>query len=47
MATGRELDEIDLSGSPDVPTCVAFAPDGKSFVVGTASWVVLRFEITR
>jgi len=47
VATGRELDEIDLSGSPDVPTCLAFAPDGKSFVVGTSSWVVLRFEITR
>src|SRR5262249_9444672 len=47
VATGRELDEIDLSSSPDVPRCVAFAPDSKSFVVGTASWVILRFEITR
>ena len=47
LATGRELDEIDLSASPDVPCSVAFAPDGKSLVVGTASWVVLRFEITK
>jgi WD40 repeat protein len=47
VSMGRELDEIDLSSSPDVPCCVAFAPDGKSFLVGTASWVVLQFQITR
>jgi WD40 repeat protein len=45
VATGRELDEIDLSASPDVPSCVAFAPDGKAFVVGTASWVILQFKV--
>jgi WD40 repeat protein len=47
IATGRELDDIDLSSSPDVPCSVAFAPDGKSFIVGTASWVILQFEITK
>ena len=47
MTTGRELDEIDLSGSPDVACCVAFSPDGNSFVAGTASWVILRFGLTR
>jgi hypothetical protein len=45
-STGRELDEIDLSSSPDVARCIAFAADGKSFLVGTASSVILQFEIT-
>jgi WD40 repeat protein len=43
-AEGEELDHIAVAGSNDVPGCAAFAPDGRSFVVGTADGVILRFE---
>ena len=36
---------IDLGSSTDFARSLAFAPDGKSFLVGTAGWVILRFEI--
>src|SRR5262249_1912588 len=39
---GREVDDIDLSASEDVARCVTFAPDGRSFLAGTADWVILR-----
>ncbi len=44
--TAKELDRIDLGRCIDVPRSVAFAPDGRSFVVGTLSWTILRFELT-
>jgi WD40 repeat protein len=43
--TAKELDRLDLGKSTDVPRSVAFAPDGRSFAVGTLSWTILRFEL--
>ena len=40
------LDDIDLSAGGDFARCVTFAPDGRSFLAGTADWVILRFELT-
>ncbi|MBI3725811.1 serine/threonine protein kinase [bacterium] len=39
------VDEIDLGPSFDHGFSAAFAPDGKSFLVGTARGVILRFEL--
>src|SRR5205085_1737206 len=47
VAEGEELDSIAIGDSGDVPCCVALAPDGRSFVVGTADGVVLRFKLTQ
>jgi WD40 repeat protein len=44
-ATGKELDQIDLGQSGDAPRALAFAPDGRSFLVGTMNWVILHFEL--
>jgi hypothetical protein len=44
VARGREIDTVDLSASSDFARCVAFAPDGHSFLAGTAGCVLLRFE---
>src|SRR5439155_1486864 len=46
-AEGEELDHIAVSDSNDVPCCAAFAPDGRSFLVGTADGVILHFRLTR
>jgi WD40 repeat protein/tRNA A-37 threonylcarbamoyl transferase component Bud32 len=43
--TGEEIDRIDLGKSADWALVLAFAPDGKSFFVGTARGVVLGYEI--
>ena len=45
VAEGEELDHIPVSDSEDVPCCVGLAPDGRSFVVGTADGVILRFQL--
>ncbi len=46
LASGREVDRIDLGQCGDCGRCVTFAPDGCSFLVGTANWAVLRFALT-
>ncbi len=45
VARGKEVDDINLAPSSDFARCVAFAPDGRSFLAGTAGWVILRFEL--
>src|SRR5713101_1835392 len=45
VSRGREVDDLDLSRSTEFARCVAFAPDGRSFLAGTAGWVVLRFDL--
>jgi WD40 repeat protein len=40
------LDTFDLASSADAATCALFAPDSRSFCVGTTRGVVLRFAIT-
>ena len=40
------IDTLDLSSSADAATCAVFAPDSRSFFVGTTRGVVLRFAIT-
>lgn len=40
------LDTLDLGSSADTATCAAFAPDSRSFYVGTTRGVVLRFGIS-
>ncbi|HYT94028.1 MAG TPA: WD40 repeat domain-containing protein [Gemmataceae bacterium] len=44
--TGNEVDHLDLGGAGDFARSLAFAPDGRSFLIGSASWVILRFELT-
>src|SRR5262249_4220036 len=44
---GEALDVIDLATSNDLPQTVAFAPDGRSFYVGTSRGAVLRFELDK
>jgi WD40 repeat protein len=39
-------DFVDLARCGDRPTATAFAPDGGSFVVGTARGAILRFRLT-
>ena len=46
-AEGEELDHVLVSDSGDVPCCTALALDGRSFLVGTADGVILRFLVTR
>src|SRR5262249_16708511 len=46
-AKGKEVDHLDLRKSSDFARSLAFAPKGPSFAVGTASWVVLRFELKK
>jgi WD40 repeat protein len=43
----ERLGEIDLRASSDLPTALAFAPDGRSFYCGTARGVTLGFELVR
>jgi WD40 repeat protein len=44
---GEELDNVLIGDSLDVPCCVAVAPDCRSFLIGTADGVILRFLVTR
>jgi WD40 repeat protein len=46
-AEGEELDHVPVRDSDDVPCCAALAPDGRSFVVGTADGIILRFVTPR
>ena len=41
-AEGEELDNIPVGDNDDIP-CSAAAPDGRSFLVGTADGAILRF----
>ena len=45
MKTLEPLEEIGLGAKADSPMAVAFDPDGRSFVVGTARGVVLLYTI--
>jgi WD40 repeat protein len=45
--TYRELGQISLASSADYATCLAFAPDGRTFAAGTSRGLVLRFELAR
>lgn len=44
--SGEQLDQIDLTSSEDYGISLAFAPDSKSFMVGTLRGAILHFEIT-
>ncbi|GEM_PF-2944480 len=44
VTSGKEIAALDLGQCGDWPRSVAFAPTGDSFLVGTAGWLVLRFE---
>jgi WD40 repeat protein len=44
-ASGEELDRIDLGVASDTPRSLAFADDGRTLLIGTAGWVVLRCEL--
>ncbi len=46
LKTGKETDQIDLGKSTDVARSLAFAGEN-TLLVGTAGWVILRFEITK
>jgi WD40 repeat protein len=41
---GTEIASLDLGAAGDVAKCAALLPDEAGFVVGTANWLVLRFE---
>jgi hypothetical protein len=41
---GRAVDHIDLTPAQDAVTCLAIAPDGQSFVLGTARGSALVFR---
>jgi WD40 repeat protein len=45
LRTGVLLDSVDLATSTDYGIAAAFAPDSRSFVVGTSRGVVLHFEV--
>jgi serine/threonine-protein kinase len=45
LAAGAALDRIDLASSADRPRSVAFDREKRSFVVGTARGVLLRFDV--
>ncbi len=47
LVEGEALERVDVGDSGDVPCCVALSPDGRSFLVGTADGVVLRFGVGR
>jgi WD40 repeat protein len=42
--SGAELEAIDLGGSADVPTAVAFTRDGRGLVVGFGSGTIARLS---
>ena len=44
--TSKEVDKLDLSWCDDAPRCLAFAPDGRTLVIGTDHGVVLCVELT-
>jgi WD40 repeat protein len=43
IATGRSIDRTELK--PDVPTALAFTPDGRTLLVGTARGPIVRFDV--
>ncbi|MEZ0227032.1 MAG: hypothetical protein ACAI25_00280, partial [Planctomycetota bacterium] len=45
LESGAVLDTVDLKSSRDTVHSVAWAPDGRSFLLGTLRGVVLRFEV--
>ncbi len=45
LETGKVIDRLGLLPAADVAHVVRFAPDGRSFAVGTSRGVVLRFAI--
>ena len=45
VATGKEVDRLDLGGATDYARSFAFSADGRTLLIGTASWVVLRLEV--
>jgi len=45
LQTGKEIDQLDLSQSTDVARSLAFDRKTNALLVGTASWVILRFEL--
>jgi WD40 repeat protein len=45
LGDGLPNDRIELGQCGDGPRCVAFTPDGRALLVGTANAVVLRFEL--
>jgi WD40 repeat protein/tRNA A-37 threonylcarbamoyl transferase component Bud32 len=45
LDTGRELDRLDLQPVHGRALSVAFAPDGRWFLVGTERGVILRFTV--
>jgi WD40 repeat protein len=45
LQTGKEIDQIDLAHSTDVARSLAFDRKTNALLVGTASWVILRFEL--
>ena len=45
LEAGTDVDTVDLESSSDHAVSLAFLPDGRSFVAGTARGVVLQFEI--
>lgn len=47
LETGKEVDTLDFGAASDVAKAVAVLPGGRSFLVGTANWLVLRFELTK
>jgi WD40 repeat protein len=47
LSSGKEIDQIDMGTSTDVPRCVAFDPATGALLVGTASWTILRFEVKK
>jgi len=47
LQTGKEIDQLDLSQSTDVARSLAFDRKNNALLVGTASWVILRFEMDK
>jgi WD40 repeat protein len=47
LQTGKEVDSLDFGTASDVAKAVVAAPDGRAFLVGTANWLVLRFEVKK
>jgi WD40 repeat protein len=45
LATGQEIDRIDLAQIGDVPLALAIAPDQSTFLVGTRRGVVLEYDL--
>src|SRR5262249_52169618 len=45
LPSGKEIDQIELGKSSDVARCLAVDGRTNSLLVGTAGWVILRFEL--